>query len=61
MTFEDGMISCESLQLGFLAMLLPEGEEKKNLTIEHLLGLFETASGSKFTSDKEILSKSTKG
>ena len=36
------------------------GEEKKNLTIEHLLGLFETASGSKFTSDKEILSKSTK-
>ena len=32
MTFEDGMISCESLQLGFLAMLLPEGEEKKALT-----------------------------
>ncbi len=33
------------------------GEAKKNLTIEHLLGLFESASGSKFTSDKEILSK----
>ena len=28
MTFEDGMISCESLQLGFLALLLPEGKEK---------------------------------
>lgn len=32
MTFEDGMISCESLQLAYLAMLLPEGEEKKQLT-----------------------------
>jgi len=31
MTFEDGMISCESLQLGYLAMLLPEGEEKERL------------------------------
>lgn len=31
MTFEDGMISCESLQLGFLALLLPEGEERENL------------------------------
>ncbi len=29
MTFEDGMISCESLQLGYLATLLPEGAEKK--------------------------------
>ena len=32
MTFEDGMISCESLQLAYLAMLLPDGSEKKNLT-----------------------------
>lgn len=32
MTFEDGMISCESLQLGYLAMILPEGEEKQKLT-----------------------------
>ena len=31
MTFEDGMISCESLQLGFLAMLLSDEEEKKHL------------------------------
>ncbi len=31
MTFEDGMISCESLQLAFLAMQLPDGEEKNNL------------------------------
>ena len=36
------------------------GEEKKNLTIEQLLGLFETASGSKFASDRDILSKATK-
>lgn len=33
------------------------GEEKKNLTIEQLLGLFEKASGSAFTDDKTILSK----
>lgn len=32
MTFEDGMISCESLQLAYLAMLLPDGNEKNNLT-----------------------------
>lgn len=31
MTFEDGMISCESLQLGYLALLLPEGEERTKL------------------------------
>jgi len=31
MTFEDGMISCESLQLGYLALLLPDGEEKDNI------------------------------
>lgn len=31
MTFEDGMISCESLQLGFMALLLPEGSEKDKL------------------------------
>ena len=31
MTFEDGMISCESLQLAYLAMQLPEGEEKEAL------------------------------
>ena len=31
------------------------GEEKKNLTIEDLLGMFEKASGSKFTSDKGLL------
>ncbi len=29
MTFEDGMISCESLQLGFLATILPEGKDKQ--------------------------------
>ena len=34
-----------------------KGEEKKNLTIEHLLQLFETNSGSKFASDKVMLSK----
>ena len=33
------------------------GEEKKKLTIEQLLKLFETSSGSKFSSDKAILSK----
>ena len=33
------------------------GEEKKKLTISQLLGLFEQASGSAFTSDKAILSK----
>ena len=33
------------------------GEAKKNLTIEELLNMFEQASGSEFTSDKEILSK----
>lgn len=33
------------------------GEEKKNLTIEQLLGLFEKASGSAFADDKTILSK----
>lgn len=31
MTFEDGMISCESLQLGFLALMLPEGVERDEL------------------------------
>lgn len=33
------------------------GEDKKKLTIPQLLGLFEKASGSAFTSDKAILSK----
>lgn len=33
------------------------GEEKQKLTIEQLLKLFESSSGSKFTSDKVILSK----
>lgn len=33
------------------------GEEKKNLTIEQLLQLFEASSGAKFSSDKAILSK----
>lgn len=33
------------------------GEEKKNLTIKELLGLFEKASGSEFASDKVMLSK----
>ena len=32
------------------------GEEKRNLTIEDLLGLFTKASGSEFTSDKGLLS-----
>ena len=34
-----------------------KGEEKQNLTIEQLLKLFETNSGSKFGDDKAILSK----
>lgn len=34
-----------------------KGEEKKNLTIEQLLQLFEASSGSQFTSDKVMLSK----
>ena len=33
------------------------GEEKKNLTIEQLLSLFEQSSGNAFASDKELLSK----
>ncbi len=33
------------------------GEEKKQLTIEQLLQLFEASSGSQFSSDKAILSK----
>ncbi len=33
------------------------GEEKKKLTIEHLLNLFEKASGSQFSDDKIMLSK----
>ena len=33
------------------------GEAKKNLTVEDLLALFEAGSGSKFASDKELLSK----
>ncbi len=33
------------------------GEDKKKLTIAELLGLFEKASGSEFTSDKVMLSK----
>ena len=39
MTFEDGMISCEALQIAYLAMLLPDGEEKDALTnaSEHVL------------------------
>ena len=34
-----------------------KGEEKKNLTIEQLLQLFEKSSGSKMTSDKVMFSK----
>ncbi len=34
-----------------------KGEDKKNLTIEQLLQLFEVSSGSQFTSDKVMLSK----
>ena len=34
-----------------------KGEEKKKLTIEQLLQMFEASSGSKLTSDKVILSK----
>ena len=33
------------------------GEEKKKLTIEQLLSLFEKGSGSAFVSDKQMLSK----
>ncbi len=32
MTFEDGMISCSALQMGFLATLLPRGEYRDRLT-----------------------------
>lgn len=34
-----------------------KGEEKKKLTIEQLLEMFEKSSGSKFTSDRAMLSK----
>jgi len=34
-----------------------KGDEKKKLTIEHLLQMFEVSSGSKFTDDKALLSK----
>ena len=34
-----------------------KGEEKKKLTIEQLLQMFEKSSGSQFTSDKVMLSK----
>lgn len=34
-----------------------KGEEKKKLTIEQLLQMFEASSGSQFTSDKVMLSK----
>ncbi|MGN1099233.1 MAG: ABC transporter ATP-binding protein [Christensenellales bacterium] len=34
-----------------------KGEEKKKLTIEHLLQMFEASSGSQMTSDKVMLSK----
>jgi len=39
MTFEDGMISCEALQIAFLALLLPDGKERADLTraAEHVL------------------------
>lgn len=33
------------------------GEAKKKLTVEQLLNLFEQGSGSKFSSDKAMLSK----
>lgn len=36
------------------------GEEKKKLTIDQLLGLFEAASGSQFADDKTLLSKAAK-
>lgn len=36
------------------------GEEKKKLTIDELLDLFESASGSRFSDDKVMLSKQTK-
>ena len=36
------------------------GEEKKNLTIQQLLELFEQSSGSRFGSDKELLSGALK-
>ncbi|MBQ9082534.1 MAG: hypothetical protein IJY28_03430 [Clostridia bacterium] len=32
MTFEDGMLTCESLQLGCLALQLPEGDARSTLT-----------------------------
>ena len=34
-----------------------KGEEKKKLTIEQLLQMFEASSGSQMTSDKVMLSK----
>lgn len=32
MTFEDGMISCESLQMAYLALLTDDEKEKQELT-----------------------------
>ncbi len=39
MTFEDGMISCEALQIAYLALQLPVSQERSNLTkaAEYLL------------------------
>jgi hypothetical protein len=39
MTFEDGMISCEALQIAYLALQLPDSQEKTDLTkaAEYLL------------------------
>jgi putative ABC transport system ATP-binding protein len=34
-----------------------KGEEKKNLTVEDLLGMFTKASGNEFANDRAILAK----
>lgn len=39
-----------------VGLAISKGEEKKKLTIEQLLMLFEASSGTKFASDKAILS-----
>ena len=42
---------------GISGVPVVKGEEKKKLTIEQLLQMFEASSGSKMTSDKVMLSK----
>lgn len=38
-TFEDGMVSCSALQMGFLALSLPEGDPLRDTLISSMLSL----------------------